>query len=140
MKRASSSAGVLGMDAPAALAKALEVPCNPAVEVCGIEAIELTNKVVVGNIAGAAGSQALYSIEVPAGAKRLNVMSYGGTGNVGMYVSAGEAPSVQSYDYKSVRPGNTETVRANKPVATTYYILLVGDGAFSGVSLQARID
>ncbi len=128
------------LDAPAALAKALEVPCNPAVEDCTPPATVLTNKVVVANVAGAAGSQALYSIEVPAGAKHLNVMTYGGTGNVGMYVSAGTVPSAQSHHYKSVRPGNTETVRANKPAATTYFILLVGDGSFSGVSLQARID
>jgi serine protease len=128
------------LDAPAALAKALEVPCDPAVEECAPAAIELTNKIVVGNVTGTAGSQTLYSIEVPAGAKRLNVMTYGGTGNVGMYVSAGEAPDAQSYDYKSSRPGNNEAVRVNKPSSGTYYILLVGDGAYSGVSIEARID
>jgi serine protease len=128
------------LDAPAALAKALEVPCDPAVEECAPAAIELTNKVVVGNVSGTAGSQTLYSIEVPAGAKLLNVMTYGGTGNASMYVSAGEAPSAQSYDYKSSRPGNNEAVRVNKPSSGTYYILLAGEGAYSGVSIEARID
>lgn len=123
------------LDAPAALAKALEVPCDPAVEECGPTAIELTNKVVVGGISG---GTALYSIEVPAGAGVLSVMTYGGTGNVSVYVSNGSEPTPADHDAKSARPGNTETVRINKPAAGTYYISLVGDPSFSGVSLQAR--
>jgi hypothetical protein len=31
-------------------------------------------------------------------------------------------------------------VRVNKPASGTYYILLVGEAAYSGVSIEARID
>ena len=128
------------LDAPAALAKALEVPCDPAVEQCAPDAIELVNKVAVGNLSGAAGTETLYSIEVPAGSRLLNVMSYGGTGNVSVYVSADVPPTTAAYGHKSARPGNNETIRASNPAPATYYILVVGETAFSRLSLQARVD
>ena len=87
---------------------------------------------------GSAGSSTLYSIEVPAGESLLSVVTYGGRGDVSVYVSAGEAPTAEDHDRASTRPGNNETVRIVRPEATTYYILVVGERAFSGVSLQAR--
>ncbi|MCW4454254.1 S8 family serine peptidase [Flavobacterium sp. MXW15] len=125
------------VDAKAALDKALEEPCDPEVEECGPTAIPLTNKVVVSGLSGAAGSEVLYSFEAEAGAV-LSILTYGGTGNVSLYVSLGDEPTVDDHDAKSARPGNSETVRFTAPVAGTYYIKLVGDSAYSGVSLVAR--
>lgn len=104
------------------------------------DAIPLTNKVPLGGLSGSAGSEKLYSIEVPAGARMLNVLTYGGSGNVSIYVSAGDAPTTEDYDHRSARPGNNETVRVRNPEADTYYIRVVGAAAFSGVTLQARVD
>jgi len=67
----------------------------------------------------------------------VSFLTYGGSGNVSLYVSAGEEPSATDFDAKSARPGNSETVRFTAPVAGTYYIKLVGESAFSGVSIQA---
>ena len=128
------------LDAPAALAKAFEVPCDPETEQCAPDAIELTDAVAMRNLSGATGSETLYSIEVPAGSRLLNVMTYGGGGNVSLYVSAGEAPTTAAYDHKSSRPGNNETIRASNPAATTYYILVAGESAYSRVTIQARVD
>ncbi|MGY0557448.1 S8 family peptidase [Lysobacter sp. A421] len=128
------------LDAPDALAKAMEVPCDPAVEDCAPDAIELTSREAVRNLSGASGSETLYSIEVPAGSRLLNVMTYGGSGNVSVYVSAGEAPTTAAYDHESSRPGNNETVRVRNPEATTYFILVVGESAYSRASIQARVD
>lgn len=121
------------VDAKAALDEALEEPCTVD---CAPDATPLTNRVAVGGLSGAGGSEALYSFEATAG-KPVSILTYGGSGNVSLYVSAGEEPTATDFDAKSSRPGNSETVRFTAPVAGTYYIKLVGESAFSGVSIQA---
>ncbi|WP_242112350.1 S8 family peptidase [Luteimonas aquatica] len=125
------------VDAKAALDKALEVPCDPETEQCGPEATPLTNKVAVSGLSGAAGSEALYSFEASAGST-LSILTYGGTGNVSVYVSFGAEPTTTASDAKSTRVGNSETVRFQAAQAGTYYIKLVGAAAYSGVTLVAR--
>ncbi len=124
------------VDAAAAVAKAIEPPCT---ENCGPTATPLTNKVPVTGLSGAAGSEKLYSFEAQAGAT-ISFMTYGGSGNVSVYVSFDAEPSTSDYDAKSTRPGNSETVRINKNQAQagTYYVKVVGAGAYSGVTLVAR--
>lgn len=127
------------LDAPDALALALgDGNGDPDPDPGQPDAIELTNGVALTGLSGAAGSSTLYSIEVPAGENLLSVMSYGGSGDVSVYVSAGEAPTAENHDRGSARPGNNETVRVAQPEAATYYVLVVGERAFSRVSLQAR--
>jgi len=122
------------VDAKAALDKALEEECT---ENCGPVATPLTNKVAVGGLSGAGGSEVLYSFEAQAG-KVLSLLTYGGSGNVSVYVSQGKEPTATAFDAKSTRPGNSETVRFTAPVAGTYYIKVVGESAFSGVSILAN--
>ena len=121
------------VDAKAALDKALEEPCT---EDCAPDAIVLTNKVAVGGISGAAGSEALYSFEARVG-KVVSFVTYGGTGNVSIYVGEGSEPTTTAFKAKSTRAGNAETVRITSAVAGTYYIKVVGEAAFAGVSLLA---
>src|SRR3546814_9413649 len=118
-----SGAGIV--DAAAAVAAAIQPPCT---ENCGPVATPLTNKVPVSGLAGAAGSEVLYSFEAQAGAT-LSFMTYGGSGDVSMYVSFEAEPTTSDYDSKSSRRGNSETVRFNRNQAQAgvYYIKLVGD-------------
>lgn len=126
------------LDAPGAIAMALgDDPGEPG-DPDEPDAIELTNGVALSGLSGGAGSSVLYSIEVPAGQRLLSVLTYGGSGDVSVYVSAGEAPTAADHDSGSARPGTNETVRISNPEAATYYVLVVGERAFSGVSLQAR--
>ncbi len=134
---ASTPIGTGIVDAKAALAKALEVPCDPQTEQCTPPATALTNKVAVTGLTGAAGNEVLYSFEAEAGAV-LSFLTYGGSGNVSLYVSFDKEPSSTNYDAKSARPGNNETVRFTAPQAGTYYVKLVGTSSYSGVSLVAR--
>jgi serine protease len=122
------------VDAAAAVTAAITPPCT---EDCGPVATPLTNKVEVKGLSGAAASEKLYSFDAAAGAV-LSFMTYGGSGNVSMYVSVGEEPTTTSYDAKSTRAGNSETVRFTAPQAGTYYIKLVGAASYSGVTLVAR--
>lgn len=136
---ASQPIGAGIVDAKAAVDKAIEVPCDPNTEVCGPVATPLVNRVPVSGLSGAAGSEALYSFEAEAG-KTLSIMTYGGSGNVSVYVSFDAEPTTGDYDAKSTRRGNSETVRFNRRrvQAGTYYIKLVGAASYSGVTLVAR--
>ncbi|CEE36780.1 S8 family serine peptidase [Xanthomonas citri pv. citri] len=134
---ASTPIGSGIVDAKAALEAVLEEPCDPATESCAPSAIELTNKAPVAGLSGAAGGSTLYSFEAKAGAV-LSFMTYGGTGDVSMYVSFEAEPSATSYDAKSTRPGNSETVRFTAPKAGTYYIKLVGAASYAKLTLVAR--
>ncbi|WP_295965473.1 pre-peptidase C-terminal domain-containing protein [uncultured Xanthomonas sp.] len=98
---------------------------EPAVPLTGLE--------------GAAGSDSLFRVEVPTGTSNLRVLSYGGTGNVSLYMKRGKIPTVTDHDMFSTRPGNNETLNLAVPVAGTYYIRLRGESAYTRVSLQARV-
>lgn len=128
-------AGILNIDA--ALTKATEPPCDPEVEECGPDAVPLTNKVALPNQGGSAGSETLYSFEAEAG-KTLIFMTYGGSGDVSLYVSFDKEPTTSAFDAKSTRAGNSETVRFTAPKAGTYMVKLVGASSYAGVSLVAR--
>lgn len=124
------------VNAAAAVAKAIEPPCEVD---CAPDATPILNGVALTGLSGTAGSEALYSIDVPAGVSgALSITTSGGSGNVTLLVSFDEEPTTDAADYRSARPGNNETVRINAPQAGTYYIKLVGERAFSKVRLVAR--
>lgn len=103
------------------------------------DAIELTNRTPVSGQSGAAGDTLLYSITVPDGVSGpLTITTSGGSGNVTLYVSEGEEPQADAYDFISQRPGNNEVVRVANVEAGTYYVKVVGISAFANVSVQAR--
>ncbi|SEW19517.1 S8 family serine peptidase [Luteibacter sp. 329MFSha] len=87
----------------------------------------------------AAGSSALLSIEVPAGARNLVIRSVGGTGDASLFVKAGALPAEDGSDagYRSVRPGNTESVVVPAPAAGTWYIRLAAVKDFANVNVVA---
>lgn len=109
----------------------IEVNADP-----GAGAIEIFNAVPLTGISGAAGDELLYRIEVPAGARNLRVLTYGGSGDVSLYLRHDDVPSTTEYDTRSIRPGNNETAVVAVPAAGTWYIKIVGVRAFSRVSLR----
>ncbi|TYT22971.1 S8 family serine peptidase [Luteimonas viscosa] len=124
------------VNAAAAVAKAIEPPCEVD---CEPDATPIVNRVPMSGLSGTAGSETLYSLEVPAGASGpLSITTTGGSGNVTLLVSLDEEPTEEDAQYRSARPGNNETVRINAPQAGVYYIKLVGTRAYSNVRLVAR--
>ena len=87
------------------------------------------------NLAGATSSTQTYSVTVPARASNLVIKTSGGVGDVDLYVRASAAPSTSLYDCRPWLPGNNEICTFATPLATTYYIMLDGYSAYSGVSL-----
>lgn len=98
--------------------------------------IALQNGVALGGQSGTAGSQAVYKLDVPAGARALVLRTFGGAGDVSLYVKPGEVPTFASYSAKSVRTGNSESVTVARPVAGTYYLKVVGVKPYGGLSVQ----
>jgi serine protease len=102
----------------------------------GDNATALSNGAALTGVSGAAGSQALYKIDVPAGARSLILRTFGGTGDVTLYVKNGSVPTTSGYDSMAAHVGNNESVVSAKPVAGTYYVLVVGVKDFANLSVQ----
>ncbi|MCD9004779.1 S8 family serine peptidase [Luteimonas sp. XNQY3] len=126
------------VDASLALTKALEVPCDPAVDDCTPVALPLANGVARTGLADGELRETLYAFEARAGAT-LSILALGGTGNVSLHVKRDSEPTTADYDARSVRTGTAHTVRFTAPQAGIYYIKLTGGATgYRGVSLTAR--
>jgi hypothetical protein len=97
----------------------------------------LENGVVVPNLSGAAASERIYRIDVPAGQTNLEIMIWGGTGDADLYVKYGTAPTITSYDYRPFLAGSDETVTVNAPAAGSWFIMIRGYSAYTSLSLKA---
>ncbi|MBV8757976.1 MAG: pre-peptidase C-terminal domain-containing protein [Deltaproteobacteria bacterium] len=88
-------------------------------------------------ISGATNNQQNWTFSVPAGTSTLTVTLNGGTGDADLYVKAGSAPTLSSYDCRPYVNGNTETCTFTSPAAGTWYVMVNGYAAYSGVTLKA---
>ena len=70
---------------------------------------------------------------------KVMVKIYGGTGDADLYVKKGSAPTTSSYDCRPYTSGNTETCDMSSLGAGTYYIMVYGYRAVSGLTLE-RFD
>ena len=104
-----------------------------------ISALPLSNGVTAAMPAVAAGQSVLYSIDVPAGATRLDFISYGGTGTINVYLNYEAEPFPTAYIGASLRPGTNQTLTRTSPAAGRYYFRVVGKTAASGVLLRAKV-
>jgi len=96
----------------------------------------LSNRVALTGQSGAAGDIRTYRLVVPAGVLSLNLRTYGGTGNVSLYVARDRTATSSDFDRKSVKAGNAETVVITNPAAGTYYMTVIGETEFAAVSVM----
>ncbi len=102
----------------------------------------LSNGVPITNLSGAYDSQQMWTLQVPAGATNLVVTTDFGSGDADLYVRYGAPPrTVRSgdaaYDCVGYSATNTERCTFDNPQAGTWYIMVHGFRAFSGVTLTA---
>jgi subtilase family serine protease len=95
----------------------------------------LSNGVAKTGIAGATGSDQLFTLDVPAGATGLKFVTSGGTGDADLYVKFGSAPTTTTNDCKSEGSTTAESCSIATAQAGKYYVLIHGYATFSGVSL-----
>ncbi len=96
--------------------------------------------VPVSNISGAKGSKTYFSFQVPEGAYDLTVSIAGGTGDADMYVRFGNAPTTSQYDCRPYKTGNNETCPFAAPAQGTWYAMLNGFSAYSGVTFTVTLE
>ena len=101
-------------------------------------AIALTNCVTRKNLIGQQGRETLYKLAVPTGKAKLRIETSGGTGDVSLYASLGDAPSPDDAQRWSRHGGtNREAITIAPAPAGTYYIKVIGEVAYSGVNVRA---
>lgn len=92
------------------------------------------------NLSGAQGSTKYFSLDVPAGASNLAFNMSGGSGDADLYVRFGAQPTTSAYDCRPYQSGNNESCPITNVQAGTYYVMLRGYSAYSGVSLSGTYD
>jgi hypothetical protein len=95
----------------------------------------LQNGVPVSGIAGAHASQQFWTMSVPSGASNLQFQISGGPGDADLYVRFGSAPTPTTWDCRPYAGDSNETCTFPSPAAGTWHVMLIGDGAYSGVTL-----
>ena len=70
---------------------------------------------------------------------KVIVKIFGGTGDADLYVKKGSVPTTSSYDCRPYTSGNTETCDMSSFGTGTYYIMVFGYRAVSGLTLE-RFD
>ena len=91
------------------------------------------------SVSGAEDSERLYQITVPNGATRIVFQVRGGTGDVDMYVRAGQPPTPQEVTCASSRLTNEEDCELFNPQPGAWYVLLYGYEAYAGATLTATV-
>lgn len=96
----------------------------------------LVNRVPANN-QGSPGAPLYYSVAVPAGTDVVTFRTFGGIGDVDLYLGAvGQTPTTTAFARRSAHAGNAETITLTAPAAGTYYLMVRSDRAFSGVTVM----
>ena len=102
------------------------------------EAVTLTSGTPVA-VSGSENSERLYQITVPSGATQIVAQTSGGTGDLDLYMRAGQPPTPQAVHCASDNFTNDESCTLGNPQAGTWYILLYGFQAYSGATLTVTV-
>jgi vibriolysin len=89
----------------------------------------------VSGLSGTRNSKVYFSVEVPEGATDLRFSMSGGTGDADLYVRYNSAPTTTQYNCRPFSSGNNETCTFPTPAEGTWYVMINGFSAYSGVSL-----
>lgn len=100
----------------------------------------LTNGEAKTGLSGSAGSQQIFTLDVPAGASDLVFEMAGGSGDADLYVKFGSAPTTSNYDCRPWLSGNSETCTMPNATAGTWYVMINGYSSFSNVSLTGSFS
>ena len=101
------------------------------------EILPLQSGIVQQHRGGMAGSVTFFKITVPAGMRRLNVLTRGGTGSIAVVVRKGAPRAPGTHDFYRVGVANRTDIQVTLPSPGDWFIELRGRSNFSGVTLQA---
>ncbi|MGO1003657.1 pre-peptidase C-terminal domain-containing protein [Lysobacter sp. CA196] len=95
----------------------------------------LSNGVSVSNISGSTGSYKYWALTVPFGASDLEFIASGYRGDADLYIKYGSSPTTTNYDCRANLGSAMEVCRIANVQAGTYYVMVNGWSAFSGMNL-----
>jgi hypothetical protein len=95
----------------------------------------MNNGELVANLSATKGLWRYFSLSVPAGQDHLQVETWGGLGDVELYVRRGGLPTQALHTEQSSVWGNREKVRVEKPEAGVWYIGLRAKRAYRHTKL-----
>jgi serine protease len=87
----------------------------------------------------AAGQSLIYVIDVPAGATRLELLTYGGRGTVRTYAQYEAEPFPSLNIGSSTRPGTNQTIVLNTPAPGHYYLKVAAAADSAGILVRATV-
>jgi serine protease len=95
----------------------------------------LADGVALTNQTAAAGAGLRYAMVSTTKADGLTFSTSGGTGNSDLYVRFGALPTTSTFDCSSTAVGNVASCAIPSAQPGTYYVLLQGTAAYTGVSV-----
>ena len=118
---------------------ALNGPRTVAVTLAILRVVDLESGVPITDLAGAAGSERLFRIRAPEGTASLLVETFGGTGDLDIFLRYGDVPDPWHglYDCGSWNWGNDEFCMLGGPPPGDWLILVLGWTDYSGATLVA---
>lgn len=88
----------------------------------------------------AAGQSVLYSIDVPAGKRRLDLLTYGGQGTVTLLAQLEAEPTPSLYRGSSARPGTNQAITIYAPQSGRYYVKVTATADSAGLYIRALVQ
>ncbi len=96
---------------------------------------ELNNGETRNGLSATKGNPLYYTIQVPANATNLRVVTTGNNGDADVYMKFGAAPTTSSYDARGYKSGSNEDVTVATPQAGTWHIMINPYASFTNVSM-----
>lgn len=101
----------------------------------------LSKNVTIGGIESTGASEQFFTLHVPQNFQNLEFRTQGGGGDIDLYVRLGSRPTTSDYDCRSINTGNTSrSCSIPNPASGTYYAMLRGNSAFTGVSVSGNYE
>ena len=95
---------------------------------------------LVTGLSGEPGSESDFSLFIPAGATNINFAMSGGTGDADLVVKFGAPATFDDYDCASITPGTNDENCSGSLSDGTYYVMIAGYEAFTGVNLTVSYE
>lgn len=98
----------------------------------------LSNNVVAGGIGAPEFVRRWFAVDVPTGATSLSISTFGGTGDLDLFVRYGATPTEEVYDCRPYVSGTQESCDFTAPQAGRYYVMLRPSPSYANVNLIAQ--
>lgn len=101
---------------------------------------KIKNHQVIPNLLGTKGSEIRYVVEVPKGARHLEVRIAGSSGDADLYLRAGSESTDSIYDCRPYTSTSQEYCLIEAPVQGFYYISIRGYSGYQGLQLSVSFE